>query len=383
VGSGLLVAHLTSSGFFGGPERQMLGLARSLPAATHSAFLLFAEGTRHEPFLEQLRGCGLEAVVLERNTPRLGAMIAEVAGWLRRRRAAALCCHGYKAGLVGLAAARLSGAAAVAVSHGFTAATLKVRAYEALDRACLRRMDRVVCVSAAQAARVRAAGVAAERVVVIRNAIDPEPFAHPEAADRARLAALLARPYRRVVGAAGRLSPEKGFGVLVAAAARVARAEPDVAFVLFGDGPLRGALARQIAAAGLEGRFVLAGFHADVVRFMPHWDLAVLPSFTEGLPNVVLEAYAAGTPVVASAVGGVPEIVTDGRDGYLVPPGDPAALARRILAVLQAPPEAGRAMGRRGRARICSQFTFAAQARQYQELFAELAAARPLPEPVP
>ena len=367
------VAHLTSSGFFGGPERQMLGLARSLPAPLESAFLLFAERGRHEPFCAQLRGHGFEAVVLRHNTPRLPAMIGEVAGWLRRLGVDALCCHGYKAGLVGLAAARRCGVAAVAVSHGFTAATLKVRAYEVLDRACLRRMDRVVCVSAAQAARVRSAGVAAGRVAVIRNAIDPEPFARPDAADRARLAALWARPYPRVVGAAGRLSPEKGFGVLVAAAAVVARAERDVGFVLFGDGPLRGALARQIAAAGLQERFVLAGFHPDVGKFMPHWDLAVLPSFTEGLPLVVLEAYAAGTPVVASAVGGVPEVVADGHSGYLVPPGDPAALARRILAVLRAP-DGGRAMGRRGRARVQSHFTFAAQARQYQELFAALAA---------
>jgi hypothetical protein len=81
----------------------------------------------------------------------------------------------------------------------------------------------------------------------------------------------------------------------------------------------------------LNGRFVLAGFRTDVAKFLPHLDLSALSSYTEGLPNVVLESYAAGTPVVATEVGGLPEVVEHGVDGYLVPPGNPAALADRIL----------------------------------------------------
>ena len=146
--------------------------------------------------------------------------------------------------------------------------------------------------------------------------------------------------------------------------------------MLFGDGPLREDLARQIAAAGLAGRFVLAGFRDDLDRFLPHLDLLVLPSYTEGLPNVVLEAFAAGVPVVATAVGGTPEVVEDGVSGWLVPPGDPAALARRILDVL-GHEERRRTMGERGRARIRSQFTFEAQSLLYQELFAELTGRQP------
>ena len=91
----------------------------------------------------------------------------------------------------------------------------------------------------------------------------------------------------------------------------------------------------------------------------------MLPSFTEGLPTVVLESYAAGVPVVATAVGGTPEAVADGVDGYLVPPGDPTALARRILDVLKSEDER-RAMGQRGRERIRAEFTFDVQARRLQ-----------------
>jgi glycosyltransferase involved in cell wall biosynthesis len=96
-----------------------------------------------------------------------------------------------------------------------------------------------------------------------------------------------------------------------------------------------------------------------------------LPSFTEGLPNVVLEAFAAGVPVVATAVGGSPELVEDGVNGYLVPAGDAKALARRIMDVLSFPANQ-RAMGQEGREKVTREFTFQIQARQYRRLFEEL-----------
>src|SRR5205807_10286971 len=131
-------------------------------------------------------------------------------------------------------------------------------------------------------------------------------------------------------------------------------------FVLFGDGPLRDRLQHDIALAGLGGRFVLAGFRGDLDGLIPHLDLLALPSFTEGLPNVVLEAMAAAVPVVATAVGGTPEVVAEGVTGWLVPPGDPSALARRVVDGIRG--EKGRAMGQRGRERVAAHFTFAAQA---------------------
>jgi glycosyltransferase involved in cell wall biosynthesis len=177
------------------------------------------------------------------------------------------------------------------------------------------------------------------------------------------------------VGAAGRLSPEKGFDRLIAAAGAVTRAEPDTGFVVFGDGPLRGALAAQIAERGLQDRFVLAGFRTDLQRLLPQLDLAVLSSLTEGLPVVLLEALAAGVPAVSTAVGGVPEVIEDGVHGYLVPPNDPGALARRILDALR-DDAARRAMGERGRQRVREQFTFATQSVPYQRLFERLTRGR-------
>jgi glycosyltransferase involved in cell wall biosynthesis len=368
----MLIVQLAASPFVGGPERQMLGLARSLPPNYRTAFVAFADNGSSVALLDEARRQGCATVLLRHDTPHYRAAAAEVARHLRRLRADVVCCNGYKPDIIGWLAARQVGVPVVAVSHGWTAATLKVRVNEALDRLVLRWMDRVVCVSEGQAVKVRRAGVPADRVVVIRNAIRADALAEPDPAYRERLHALFPRRFQRLVGAAGRLSPEKGVGQLVEAAAIVAQEDPQIGFVVFGEGPLRGELTAQIAALGLQERFVLAGFCTELESYLPHFDAVALPSFTEGLPVVVLEAFAAGVPVVATAVGGTPEVVDDRVNGYLVPPGDPPALARHLLDLLRVEAER-RAMGERGRQRVLAEFTFEAQSVQYQRLFEGLA----------
>jgi glycosyltransferase involved in cell wall biosynthesis len=365
------IVHLTASTFHGGPERQMLGLAHHLSETDQSVFLSFAEGGRCRPFLSTARHHGFEAVALNYDTPRWWSAVREIAGHLEHVEAGVLCCHGYKANLLGRLAARRRKIPVVAVARGWTGESFKVRMYERLDRYHLRFMDRVVCVSEAQAQRVRRAGVRSERIRVIYNAIDPGRFHEPDARYRAKLLRYFRQPRTHIVGAAGRLSPEKGFEVLAAAAERVLREQPSVGFVLFGEGAERAKLQKQINAAGMGQSFILAGFRADLDRFVPHFDLLALPSYTEGMPNVVLEAFGAGVPVVGTAVGGTPEIIEDGVSGYLVPPGDADALAERILESFDNADELPE-MGRRGRMCVQEKFGFATQAELYRDLFAEL-----------
>ncbi len=367
----MIIVHLTASTFHGGPERQMLGLAHHLPQTHQSVFLSFAEGGRCRSFLSTARHHGFEAVALKYDTPRLWSAAREIAGHLERVGADVLCCHGYKANLLGRLAARRQKLPVVAVARGWTGESFKVRLYEKLDRFHLRWMDRVVCVSEAQAARVRRTGVPSDRVRVIYNAIDPERFHEPDTRYRAKLLRYFRQPRTQIVGAAGRLSPEKGFEVFVAAAERVLREQPSVGFVLFGEGPERARLQKQINAAGMGQNFLLAGFRADLDRFVPYFDLLVLPSYTEGMPNVVLEAFGAGVPVVGTSVGGTPEIIEDGVSGFIVPPGDAETMADRILAALENPDELPE-MGRRGRLCVQEKFGFITQAELYREAFAEL-----------
>ena len=368
------IVHLMASPFFGGPERQMLGLARHLPDRYESRFVSFAEAGRCAPFMEQVERSGFVGHVLQHNAPRMRQAANEVTRLLLRWKADVLCCSGYKPDILGWWAARQAGIPAVSVSHGWTSATWKVRVNETCDRLVIRWMDAVVCVSLAQADKVKRAGVQESRIAVIQNAVGEEAFAPADTAYARTLRDLFRSSPRWIVGAAGRLSPEKGFGDLVEAAAIVVRSRPDVGFVVFGDGPLRAQLAERIAALGLTDRFILAGFRDDVAKFLPHLDLLVLPSLTEGLPVILLEAFAAGTPVVATSVGGIPEVVEERVSGSLVEPGQPMGFAERVLAMFGEHIDRQR-MGQAGRERVRRDYAFSTQSLKYQALFDRLTGA--------
>jgi glycosyltransferase involved in cell wall biosynthesis len=362
-----VVVHLVASPFVGGPERQMLGLATAQRGAERTIFVGFPEG---RAFHDRLRERGVESELLACTGRPLRTAIREVDGALRRLRPDVVITHGYKPDLIGLLAARRAGVPQIAVAHGWTGASLRVRVNEAVDKLVMRGARRVVAVSQRQGERVQEAGIRADRVVVIRNAIDPSRFAPADPAVRRELEALFPSRPQHVVIAAGRLSPEKGFADLVAAARKVVDRLPGVGFLLVGEGPLRADLAAAIRAAGLQDRFVLAGFRDDVDRLLPAADLFVQSSHTEGMPNVVLEAGACAVPIVATDVGGTREILEEGRGGYLVPPREPERLAARVVELLS-DPDGARRMGQEARRRIQAEFTFAAKASAYRRMFEE------------
>ena len=368
------IVHLTASGFFGGPERQMLGLASAIPPEYSSTFLSFPEEGRCRPFLAAARAAGFDAAELANDSPNWRAAVRELTAFLRGNFADVLVTHGYKSNLLGRPAARHAGVPIVGVSRGWTGENLKVWCFEAVDRVHLRFMDRVVCVSDGQADRVRQAGVPGARIRVIRNAARLRAFAepNPEARDRLRQ---LAGGDGPIVLAAGRLSPEKGFHDLVEASSHLLRTAPTIRIVVFGEGAERPQLERRVRELGIADRLRLPGFRNDLDALLPWADVVVLPSLTEGLPNVALEAAAAGVPFVATAVGGTPEVVVNGRTGFLVAPNDPVALAGRIGDLLTRSDWA-RAFGRAGRQWVEDHFSFEGQARAYQSLFTELVPAR-------
>lgn len=361
------VLHLVASPFVGGPERQMIGLARALDGQERSVFLGFPEG---QELHRRLQGDGFESHLVGNTGRSIRRSVAEVARWLQTIEPDVLVTHGYKPDLIGLLAARKAGVPHIAVSHGWTGATLKVRINEAIDKLVMRGARRVVAVSHRQGRRLTAAGVPGDRVVVIQNAVDPARFPARDAATRREMESLFPAPPRHLVMAAGRLSPEKGFDDLVRAARIVTDRLPGVGFLLVGAGPLRPALERAVSEAGIEERFAFAGFRGDVDRLMACADLFVQSSHTEGLPNVVLEAGACAVPIVATDVGGTSEVVEDDRQGRLVPPHRPDELAQAIVEVLSDPATARR-LGQAARQRISREFTFAASAAKFRDLLGE------------
>jgi glycosyltransferase involved in cell wall biosynthesis len=193
----------------------------------------------------------------------------------------------------------------------------------------------------------------------------------PSVTDRASARASMAlSPDRRVIGMISRMTQEKGFDVLIDSVSRIPY-ELDAIAVLAGDGPFRSALEAQVRARGLENRVHFTGRleHPGVLYLAA--DVVTLPSDIEGLPLVVLEAMAAGRPVVATSVGGIPTAVDDGVTGFLVPPRDPEALARRLSELLADPARADR-MGQAGRDRFLAEFTLDRMVERFASLYREL-----------
>jgi glycosyltransferase involved in cell wall biosynthesis len=173
-------------------------------------------------------------------------------------------------------------------------------------------------------------------VEVLVHGIDVDAVAGRRSQRDAKRSELGVGPDTTVVITVANLRREKAYDVLLAAAAEIAVQRPDVVFLSAGQGPLRAELERRSHDLGLEGRFRFLGYRDDVHDLVAAADIFCLASRHEGLPVALMEAYALGLPVVATRVGGLPEVIEDGRSGLLVEPEDPGALARAIVALVEA-----------------------------------------------
>ena len=335
-------------------------------------FASFAENGNARPFLNETSQAGFESLMLQNDMPHLWGAVSELTRLFREKQIDLALLHGHKARMVGYWAARKDRIPCIGVSRGWTTENWKIAVYTWLDKWMHRRMDHVVCVSQGQAEKVIRSGTPRERITVIHNAIRTERFneiSPPEY--RQKLERLFPVAPEFILGDAGRLSPEKGFDLLIAATAQLVKEGIPVGLVIFGEGFLREPLQKQIDALGVSDSVRLPGFTDELDQFMPHFDVFVQSSHTEGLPNVLLEAMAARTAVVATEVGGTNEVVVEGETGLMVPPNQTDQLTKAIQAVLQ-DDSLRRLMGENGRKRVEEQFTFEAQAESYWELFQRL-----------
>ncbi len=214
----------------------------------------------------------------------------------------------------------------VAFHHGYTAENLKVKLYNQLDRWSLSAATRVVTVCEAFARELQDKGVLKDRIEVIPNAIGTwNPSNNPMEVPGAS-------PDTMVLLHVGRFSSEKNHTGLLRAAERIAVESPELDFrlVLVGDGLEKSAVETLAARGAMGSRIWFTGHQSDVRQFFERADILTLPSWSEGSPNVILEAMAAGIPVVATRVGGIPDLVSDGQTGYLVEAGDEDALVERL-----------------------------------------------------
>lgn len=332
-------------------------------------------------FVEAAREAGVVVDVIEERFRFDPGVLGQLRRVFERRDPDVVETHMIKSHLL----VKLSGAARqrpwVAFHHGYTTTDLKMRLYNRLNRLTLPSATRVATVCGPFARQLERAGVRPERIFVRHSSVATAPRAAVSEARKLK-ARLGVSEDERVILSVGRLSREKGHVDLVRALVRLAEFHPALRFkaVIVGDGPERERVEAEAASSGLGERLVFAG-HADDVRpFYAAADVLALPSHSEGSPLVLLEAMAAGVPVVATNVGGVPEVATDGETALLVAVRDTQAFAAALGRVLN-DAELARALAASALARVAADFSPEARARALVEFYSGLVKGRPASTP--
>jgi glycosyltransferase involved in cell wall biosynthesis len=342
----MVILHIAAPAQFGGLEHVVRALAGGLTRSGHEVHVAaVVDRPQHEhAFLAQLLAAGIEVHALAPGPRAYLRERAEIGALCRRIHPDVVHTHGYRPDVVDAGVALRSGLPLVTTLHGFTGGGWKNRLYERVQRLAVRRFNAVVAVSRSLAQFLVNEGVPAELIDVVPNAWEgSDALMSRDAARRA-----LGIPEDTLhVGWVGRMTPEKGADVMLDALARLLDVPMIASFV--GDGPERATLEARAITLGLEGRIKWHGVVADAARLYGAFDLFVLSSRTEGTPITLFEAMAAGVPVVATAVGGVPDVVSS-TEALLVPPEDPPLLAAAIrVALLDRAGAAGRATDARRR----------------------------------
>lgn len=356
---------VTDSLEVGGAERHVVDLAVALH---QKGFEVVVACSASGPLAQPLLGAGVPVKpLLDRKVKRRVSLTYALR--LRRLMKGArfdlVHAHVYASGAAAALASLGSGVPLVLTEH--TEALWQGRRARTVSRFVYARARHIIVVSNAIRRRlVKRDGVPPNLITVVPNAVSA--VACTAAAPQGLPAELGEGP---LVGVIARLQPEKGLDHFLKAAARVAALVPEARFIVVGDGPLRGELEALARRIGVGESVCFLGFRADAREVTGLLDVLVVPSLTEGSPLVVLEAMAAGVPVVASDVGGIPDQIRHEREGLLVPPGDPKALEVALLCLLRDPAYA-RVLGEEGRRRAHSEFGHGRMVRRIEEVYLEI-----------
>jgi glycosyltransferase involved in cell wall biosynthesis len=358
----VFIAHILSSFDMGGQERVVLELAKEQHARGDEVLVVSIAPPPEGPIGAQLREAGVRTATRAKKSHLDLSLPLGLAVVLALEGPDIVHTHNPQALIYGALAGRFAGARVVHTRHGINPDRAR-RVW--LRRAAAKLVDAYVVVTPALA------GLAIHecdpnRVHVVANGIDTSSFA-PRSDARSDSRRELGIPEDAwVVGTVGRLAPEKDQALLVRATAPLLGERR--LLVIVGDGPERDALRAVIREANAERNIRMTGARSDVARLMSAFDAFALPSRTEGLPLVLLEAMASELPVVATAVGGIPDLVVPGVTGLLVPPSDAPALLAALASLVDNPPLA-RKMGRAARGHVLAHHSSDAMAKAYGQLY--------------
>jgi glycosyltransferase involved in cell wall biosynthesis len=370
-GSATSVLHLVDTLNVGGTETQMAQTALLLQSRQHKVTVgcLRAQG----PLLDVLQEAGIPIVEFRKDKRLLSfggvLQMLRLAAFLRRKNIHVMHAHDLWADLLGAPAARLAGTPVVITSRRYLEDLEWHTPWRNKILGVLYRQSTFVVANsmAVRTLLVGIYGLSPAKVRVIHNGVDVDRFARvrrsrkkvlPTVGEDSKVIAVVANMYGRV----------KGHAQLVAAAGKVCHEMPRTIFLLVGDGQERPRIEQLVTNAGLQKNFMFLGRRRDIPELLACCDLFVLPSEAEAMPNALLEAMAAGLPVVATDVGGSREVIEDGISGLLVRPRDSEAMAAGIIRILQNPPLAAE-LARAGQERVRTRFSLDRLITQFEWLY--------------
>ncbi len=357
----------------GGAERLMIPLLEHLDRAEFDARVCVLQDRDGNPIADEINRLGISVDNLPVSRLRDPFALPRLICYLKRSKADLVHTQLEFSDILGNTAAWVLRRPSVSTIHTMAS---PVRSYyrqklQWLSHQCF--CNRVISVSeCARRNYLSRSGVRDSKVTTIHNGIDLSPYREKTQSE--------CRSIRQMLGIANNalvvitiavLREQKGIQYLLQAAPLIIEAVPEAHFLIVGAGDHLGPLMRQTASLGVWGRVSFLGQRNDIPDLLSIADLFVLPTLMEALPTVLAEAMAAGIPIVASAVGGVPEMVTDNVNGLLVPPRNPTQLARSCIGLLSAPLKR-LAMGAAGRKAVFTKFLISRQVQQIEQLYREL-----------
>jgi glycosyltransferase involved in cell wall biosynthesis len=362
----------------GGAERLMIPLLANLDRQSFSPRVCVFQVRNGNPIAEDLKALGVAVDLLPIPYLRDLTALPRLFHYLRETQADLVHTQLEFANILGNLAARVARIPSVCTVHTIPSQEdmrTKTRLHQDVEFFCLRNFcDMVISVSdEAQRFHMDVGRMAARKTTTIYNGIDLARFsAEAQQADpqsvRREFGIPAASPLLITVAVLREL---KGIQFMIRAMPGILVERPDVYYLIVGSGDHQARLAEEVQKQGVGDRVIFAGARKDIPALLSAADLFVLPTLTEALPTVLAEAMAVRLPILASRVGGVPEMVTDGVNGRLLPPGDPSHLAAACLEMLEFPAERA-ALGARGRAVVEQKFDVRVQAEQLQNLYRRL-----------
>ena len=285
--------------------------------------------------------------------------------------------HSSKAGILGRLAAGLAGVPIIVhtphghVFYGYYG-TIPSYLFVLLERSWARFTDRIITLTEkGKQEHIQLRVAPADKFTVIPSGVELKDFLEVQKANPALRQELGISPEDRIVGSVGRFVPIKGYRYLLEAAKKILDQQSDIFFLLVGDGPLEQELKALAETLRIASRVIFAGYRENVAKMIALMDVFVLPSLNEGMGKVLVEAMAEGKPVVATEVGGVPEVVSDNLTGILCPPKDSHAMAEAILKLLR-DKKLARKMGAEGRKRVYPRYDAKVMVENIERLYGEL-----------